>query len=80
MKIYWHNGRKNVIGKNVRKLRIKEKLTQKQLAERLQLQGLECDRLTIVRIESGDRFVPDYEVFAIAKVLKVSLDCLFSIP
>jgi transcriptional regulator with XRE-family HTH domain len=47
-------------------------LTQKQLAEKLQLAGYEMDRLTIVRIENGGRFVPDYEVKALAETLGVT--------
>ena len=37
MKIYWHEGRKNLIGNNIRILRKKAKLTQRQLAEKIQL-------------------------------------------
>ena len=32
--------------------------------------------LTILRIEKGDRFVPDYEVKALAKVFNVSYESL----
>ena len=77
MKIYWHEGRKNVIGGNVRELRKKAKLTQKQLAAKIQLLGYEFDRLTILRIESGDRFVADYEVKALAEGLRVKIQALY---
>ncbi|MCL2198746.1 MAG: helix-turn-helix domain-containing protein [Defluviitaleaceae bacterium] len=77
MKIYWHEGRKNIIGENVRKFRTQSKITQKQLAEKIQLLGYEFDRLTILRIESGDRFVADYEVKAIALGLGVSIQSLY---
>ena len=36
----------------------------------------ECSDLTILRIEKGDRFVPDYEVKALAKVFNVSYESL----
>ena len=56
----------------------KEKhLTQKGLAELLQLAGLEFSDLTILRIENGSRFVPDYEVKALAKIFGVSYEYLF---
>ena len=74
MKIYWHGDSKNIIGKQVKKLRLEQKFTQKQLAEKLQLNGYEFDGLTILRIEKGIRFVPDYEVAALAEVFKVTLD------
>jgi len=37
---------------------------------------IKLDRISISRIESGDRFVSDYEVVALAKALEVSLDWL----
>lgn len=77
MKIYWHEGKKNIIGSNVRKLRKEAKLTQKALAERLQLAGYEFDRLTIGRIETDDRFVADFEVKALAEALNVAYEKLF---
>ncbi len=52
-------------------------LTQKGLAEKLQLMGYDFDRLTIQRIEAGTRFVADYEVQALAKALGVEIAELF---
>lgn len=77
MKIYWHDGRKNIIGNNVRYLRTKNNLTQKQLAAKVQLLGFEFDRLTILRMESGDRFIADYEVKALAEALNVEIQGLY---
>ena len=77
MKIYWHDNRKNVIGTNVKRLRKAAGLTQDQLSVKLQLLEYEFDRVTIGRIETGDRFVPDYEVKALADVFGVSTDRLF---
>ncbi|MDR0906765.1 MAG: helix-turn-helix domain-containing protein [Oscillospiraceae bacterium] len=76
MKIYWDGESKNIIGTRVRELRRERKLTQAALAGKLQLEGLEIDRITIVRIENGQRFVPDYEVRALALVFGVSADDL----
>jgi len=77
VKIYWHNNKKNVVGERVRSLRKRLKITQKQLAEKLQLLGYEFDRLTILRIEAGDRFVADYEVRALSEALEINIDNLF---
>ena len=38
-----------------------------RLATKVQLLGCECSDLTILRIEKGNRFVPDYEVKALAR-------------
>ncbi len=72
MKIYWTGDSKNIIGPRVRLLRQSQGLTQKGLAEKLQLEGYDLTDLTILRIENGTRFVADYEVKALARVLGVS--------
>lgn len=72
MKIYWHNGQKNIIGKNLKRIRLSRKLTQNDVAAMLQLQGYEFDRITILRIENGLRFVPDYEVKILCKILDIT--------
>lgn len=81
MKIYWSKdtGSKNIIGDRVKELRKAKHLSQKALAEQLQLAGYEFNDLTILRIEQGTRFVPDYEVLAIATFFQVSSDYLLGI-
>lgn len=74
MKIYWDGKSKNIIGPKIKQLRISKNLTQKALAEKLQLEGYEFSDLTILRIEQGKRFVPDYEVAVLAKFFNVSTD------
>ena len=76
MKIYWDGKSKNIIGKNVLALRMKKGWTQAQLAEKMQLAGYEVSDLTILRIEKGLRFVPDYELKGLAKVFEVSYETL----
>ena len=79
MKIYWYKGAKNIIGKKVREARLSSSppLSQKKLAEKCQLYGFDFDRLTILRIENGQRFVADYEVYALSKVLGKELPYFF---
>lgn len=76
MKIYWskEEGTKNIIGKKIKALRKAAGITQKQLAEKLQLQGHEFSDLTILRIEQGTRFVPDYEIVILADYFGVTTD------
>ncbi|MBQ7847240.1 MAG: helix-turn-helix transcriptional regulator [Clostridia bacterium] len=78
MKIYWSGERKNIIGEKVRALRKARRMTQKALAEQMQLAGYDVTDLTILRIESGDRFVPDYEVKALAQALGVGYEDLLN--
>ena len=74
MKIYWNGISKNIIGDNIKRLRKSANLTQKELAEKLQLEGYEFSDLTILRIEQGKRFVPDYEVVALADYFGITTD------
>ncbi|NBK00572.1 XRE family transcriptional regulator [bacterium 1xD8-48] len=81
MKIYWNkeNNSKNLIGQRVMELRTERKLSQKALAEQLQLAGYEFSDLTVLRIEKGTRFVPDYEVVALAEFFHVSCEYLLGV-
>lgn len=72
MKTTFCGSSRNIIGPRVRQLRQSQGLTQKNLAEKLQLLGYDLTDLTVLRIENGTRFVADYEVKALAQVLGVS--------
>ena len=74
MKIYWNGKSKNIIGDKIKELRKNKGLTQKQLAEKLQLEGHEFSDLTILRIEQGSRFVPDYEIVIFANFFEITTD------
>ena len=71
MKIYWNGTSKNIIGPKVKQLRTAQGLSQAALAGRLQLLGMECSDLTILRIEQGSRFVPDYEVAILSEYFNI---------
>ena len=86
MKIYWNqeSNSKNLIGQRVKALRVKalrieKHMSQKALAEQLQLAGYEFSDLTVLRIEQGTRFVPDYEVVALAEFFHVSCEYLLGV-
>ncbi|MBQ7411615.1 MAG: helix-turn-helix transcriptional regulator [Clostridia bacterium] len=72
MKIYDFNGKKNICGKRIKEARKRAGLTQDNLAARLQLEGVILERDSVSRIEIGTRFVADYELLAICKILNVS--------
>lgn len=79
MKIYDFNGQKNTCGKRVRVARLKRRWSQSELAAKLQLEGIAIERDSISRIEAGTRFVADYELFALSKVLGVAMYLLIGI-
>ncbi|MBR6572740.1 MAG: helix-turn-helix transcriptional regulator [Clostridia bacterium] len=79
MKIYDYNGKKNICGDRVHEARCKLRLTQSDLAAQLQINGIILERDSISRIEIGTRFVADYELRELAKILKVSVNWLLGL-
>ena len=69
MKIYDFHGKKNISGEAIRQLRTRKHMSQSDLAARIQTEGVTMERDSISRIESGTRFVADYELMIFAKVL-----------
>lgn len=55
-----------------------QQLSQSDLAARLQVERVMLERDSISRIEIGTRFVSDYELKIIAKVLNVNVEWLLS--
>ena len=74
MKIYKYNNFKNISGNKIKELRLKHNLTQQELAERLQLKGIDISSNEISKIENNNRLVQDFELFALAEIFKVSAD------
>lgn len=72
MKIYRFGDRKNISGERIREARLRRRLTQAELAARLQVEGVIMERDSLSRVEIGTRFVPDYEIPVFARVLGVS--------
>lgn len=65
-------GLNNICGKNIAKLRLEMKISQRALAAKMQLVGIDIDKNAIQRIECGKRFVTDIEIAAFAKVFAVA--------
>ena len=62
MKIYSYRGKKNLSGDKIREARLKQRLSQSDLAAKVQIAGVTLERDSISRIEIGTRFVTDYEL------------------
>ncbi len=74
-----YEGLNNVCGKNIARLRTNIKISQRALADKMQLVGIDIDKNAIQRIECGKRFVTDIEIIAFAKIFDVSFDEVLSI-
>lgn len=68
------NGKNNICGKKIAEQRKLYGKSQRQLADALQLAGLDVDKNAIQRIEAGKRFVTDIELVYIARVLNLSYE------
>ena len=73
------DGLNNVCGKNIAYFRNQMGISQRELADRMQLAEIDIDKNAVQRIECGKRFVTDIEVIAFAKVLGISLEELLYI-
>ena len=69
-------GRNNIAGEKIAKFRkaLEKKTSQRQFAEMLRREGLDFDKNTIQRIESGARFITDIELKFIAEALNITCD------
>ncbi len=73
-------GKNNICGQKIYQLRTQgeKKLSQRAIAEKMQLCGIDIDKNAIQRIESGKRFVTDIELCAFCKIFGVSYEELLS--
>ena len=76
MKIYNYDGKANVSGDRIHQARTAQRLSQDALAAKMQVAGIIIGREAISRIETGDRFVTDYELVIFSRVLGVTIEWL----
>ena len=76
MKIYSYRGKKNLSGDKIREARLKQRLSQSDLAAKVQIAGVTLESDINSPIEIGTRFVTDYELKIFAKVLHVNVEWL----
>ena len=73
MKIYDYDGKSNIVGRKICELRKQKKLSQEELAAKMQLNNIEISQKVISRIEKQERFVTDYELLVFSQVLDVNI-------
>lgn len=69
-------GEKNLISKRLIELRCQHNLSQRDLAQKLQLSGYDIDKNVITRIETNKRYVTDLELKAFTEIFDVSYEYL----
>lgn len=69
--------KKNLIGNNVREIRIEKGLSQQQLSNRLETYAVYICRGSISRIEDYQRTVTDIELYGLSQVLDTPIESFF---
>ena len=74
-----NGSRNNITGMAIKRLRLARvpKMSQRALADAMQLQGIDLDKNAIQRIESGERFITDIELIAFSSVFNVLIEDLY---
>ena len=67
----------NIIGKNIKNIRKKNKITQEDLCARMQILEYQISRSDISKLETGKRLITDFEIVGFAKALNVKILDLF---
>lgn len=76
MRKFQFEGKNNVSGDRIRQLRVLARLSQAELAAKMQTEGAIVEQDVISRIESGRRLVTDYELFVLTRIFNTSSDWL----
>ncbi len=73
MKKIQFDNQSNVIAEQVKFFRTKNKLTQRELAAKMQTFGVNLDQQMISKIENNTRIVTDYELAFLCIALRVNI-------
>lgn len=76
------SGKNNLCGAQIKicRMNMGRSFSQKKLADKMQIHGIDIDKNAIQRIESGQRYVNDFELVTFCKIFDVTIDelCDFS--
>ena len=78
-KIKAADGTNNLTGKEIARIRKSKKLSQRKLAEKMQLLGFDVDHYFIRRVGNGERFVTDIDLVIFSRALEVSTEEILSV-
>lgn len=68
------DGNNNICGIKIAERRKQKGWSQRELADMMQLAGLDVDKNAIQRVEAGKRFVTDIELLYFSEVLELTLE------
>ncbi len=71
-------GDKNLVGKNIERLRKEKGIKQKDFIAQIQIMGCDMNPTSYSKLEGQIRSASDKEIYVIAKLLDVKMEELFS--
>ena len=78
-KVKASDGKNNITGQKIMRIRKEKKMSQRKLAAKMQLLGYDVDHYFIRRVENGERFVTDIDLVIFARTLEVDIAQLISV-
>lgn len=70
-------GDKNLVGKNIERLRKEKGIKQKDFIAQIQIMGCDMNPTSYSKLEGQIRSATDKEIYVIAKILDVPMETLF---
>ncbi len=70
-------GNKNLVGKNIERLRKMNGIKQKDFIAQIQIMGCDMNPTSYSKLEGQVRSATDKEIFVISKILNVTMEELF---
>ena len=70
-------GNKNIVGRNIERLRKERGIKQKDFIAQIQIMGCDMNPTSYSKLEGQLRSAVDKEIFVIAKILDVKIEELF---
>lgn len=70
-------GNCNMVGRKVEELRKEKRIKQKDFIAQLQLAGVDMNPTSYSKLEGQLRIATDKEIYCMAKILDVPIECLF---
>lgn len=71
-------GNKNIVGKNIERLRKSKGIKQKDFIAQIQIMGCDMNPTSYSKLEGQIRSATDKEVYVIAKILDVKIEELYT--
>ena len=71
-------GDKNLVGKNIERLRKEKGIKQKDFIAQIQIMGCDMNPTSYSKLEGQIRSTTDKEIFVIAKILDIPIEELFN--